>query len=348
MLLQKGVGEFFGLDIGTTAVRVVQLARVGAQKWTLVHYAHVPIDPKTAEGETDEAKRRLSEAVTTAIGQSGVKTKNVAIGLPSNKTFVTVVDMPKVPDVELNGMIKYQADEFIPMASDDVKVDWRVLGAAQGDVSKQEVLLASTPSTFVEARLDVLENLGLNVIAAEPDSLAMLRAVETEQQEGVRVVVDFGETSTDVAVVYDGMPRLVRTIPNGLMALEAAVVQTLAVEREQAHQFIMKFGLGADKLEGQVVRALDPVVAGFVSELRKSIGFFENRYPGVRVSDIAIAGIAGVIPGLSQYVSTKIALPVANVDVWQGIATGQYGQTLSAVQAEFPVAVGLAQRGDRV
>ncbi len=348
MLLTKGVGEFFGLDIGTTAVRVVQLARAGAQKWTLLHYAHVPIDQKTAEAETDEAKRRLSEAVTTAIGQSGVKTKNVAIGLPSNKTFVTVVDMPKVSDAELSGMIKYQADEFIPMASDDVKVDWKVLGPAQDGATKQEVLLASTPNGFVETRLDLLESLGLNVIAAEPDSLAMLRAAEAGQQNTVRLVVDFGETSTDVAVVYEELPRLVRTIPNGIASLEMAIVQTLSVEREQAHQFILKFGLSTDKLEGQVVRALEPVIAGFVSELRKSIGFFENRYPGVKVSEIVISGMAAAIPGLSQYIGTKIVLPVTVVDVWQHIATGQYSEPLSAVKAEFPVAVGLAQRGDRV
>lgn len=348
MLLTKGVGEFFGLDIGTTAVRVVQLARAGAQKWTLMHYAHVPIDQKTAEAETDEARRRLSEAVTTAIGQSGVKTKNVAIGLPSSKTFVTVVDMPNVSDTELQGMIAYQTEEFIPMASDDMKVDWKKLGPAMNDASKQEVLLASTANGFVEARLELLESLGLNVIAAEPDSIAMLRATEVTDQQTVRLVVDFGDVSTDVVVLYQGMPRLVRTIPNGIAALELAVVQTLSVEREQAHQFIVKFGLSADKLEGQVVRALEPTIVGFVSELRKSIGFFENRYPGVKVGEVVVSGVGSSIPGLSHYLQTKIALPVTDVDVWRSIATGSYGDALHAVKAEFPVAIGLAERGDKI
>ena len=86
MKIKKGLGEFFGLDVGTNAVRAVQLAR-SAGGWALVRYGYTPLDTKTAEGNSPEQRRRLGEAIMTAIGQAGIKTPNVAIGLPSNKTF---------------------------------------------------------------------------------------------------------------------------------------------------------------------------------------------------------------------------------------------------------------------
>ena len=43
MKLSKGLGDFFGLDIGTNAVRVVQLAQTSSG-WSLVHYGYAPVD----------------------------------------------------------------------------------------------------------------------------------------------------------------------------------------------------------------------------------------------------------------------------------------------------------------
>ena len=91
MKIQKGMGDFFALDIGTNAVRVLQLAASGQGSWNLVAYGYVPVDHKITASDSPEARRRLGEATMTAVGQSGIRTKNVAIGLPSSKTFTTVI-----------------------------------------------------------------------------------------------------------------------------------------------------------------------------------------------------------------------------------------------------------------
>ena len=43
MSLLSGVSDFFGLDIGTTAIRIVQLGGTGPTK-TLLRYGYVPIE----------------------------------------------------------------------------------------------------------------------------------------------------------------------------------------------------------------------------------------------------------------------------------------------------------------
>lgn len=347
-LIKKGVGDFFGLDIGTNGVRVVQLAPTGSGKWSLQHYGYAPVDIKTALGDSPEARRKLGEIIMTTVGQSGIKTKNVAINLSSTKTFVTVVDLPPASEADLKNTIKYQIDEFIPMPMDDAKVDWAPLGQSLHDPTQQEVLLASTAETYAEDRLELVESLGFDVIAAEPDSLAMLRSVMTPGRPDAQVVVDIGEQSINVAIVYGGAPRLVRTIPNGLETLIRAVSQNLGVQEDQARQFVLKFGLAPDKLEGKVVHAIESTLDGFVSEVSKTIKFFQTRYASLAVGEISLVGYASTIPALDQYVAAKTGIKTAIANPWQFVAVPAGDQNLSMVASEFAVAVGLAQRGGAV
>ena len=124
--------------------------------------------------------------------------------------------MPKVPDQELKAMMKYQIDQYIPMSLDEAEVDWALLGDSLRETDKYEILLTSAAKTYAEERLELVEGLGFNVIAEEPDPIAMVRALAPSDIQDARLILDMGESSTDLAVVYGGVPRLIRTIPTGL------------------------------------------------------------------------------------------------------------------------------------
>jgi len=344
MKLIKGTGDFFALDIGTNSVRVVQLSGSGGN-WSLVHHAYVPVDSKITNSDSEESKRRLGEVIMTAVGQSGIKTKNVVIGLPSSKTFTTVIDVPNSSDAELKAAMKYQIDQYIPMSIDEAKVDWALLGPSLRAQNQQEVLLSSVAKNYSEERLEIVESLGLNVIAAEPDPIAMIRALTPQGNQGTVVLLDMGEMSTDIAIIYGDAPRLIRTIPTGLSSLVKAAVQNLSVQDDQARQFILKFGLAPDRLEGQVLRALESTLDNFAAEITKSIKFFEARYPNVPVSGALVAGFGAAIPQFDMYLSGKIGKPVQFGNPWQNIGMSSSDQQqLGPVSIEFATAIGLAKR----
>ena len=348
MALLEGVGDFFALDIGTNAVRVVQLANSGQDSWTLLHYGYAPVDLKTTSANSKESERRLGEIIMTAVGQSGIKTKNVVIGLPSQKTFTTVIDVPMMAEAELRSTIKYQIDQYIPMAIDEAKVDWVLLGQSAHNPQQQEVLLASTANSYAEERLEFIEGLGLNVIAAEPDPIAMIRALLPSGIQDARLIIDVGELSTNLVVTYGDSPRLVRTIPTGIHSLVKAAVQNLNVQEDQARQFIVKFGLAPDRLEGQVYHAVENVLDGFAAELVKSIKFFQTRYPNTPVGGILLSGYASVIPKFGEYVTAKTGVASAQANPWQKVKVPQGDQQqLASIATEFAVGVGLAQRSNK-
>ncbi len=349
MKLYKGLGDFFGLDIGTNSVRAVQLARSGSG-WNLTHYGYAPVDSGISESDSPEAKRRLGEAIVATIGQSGIKTQNVAVGLPSSKTFTAIVDIPKVSEQELKASMKYQVDQYIPMSIEEAKVDWALLGDSLHATGQQEVLLTSVAKTYAEERLEFIESLGFNVIAEEPDPIAIVRSLAVPgDNQGAQMLIDIGEDSTDLAIVYGGLPRLVRTVPTGLRAMVRAAVQNLSVQDSQARQFILKFGLAADRLDGQVLRAIDGVLDGFTAELVKSIKFFQTRYPNLPVSGTLLTGFGASIPHMDSYISSKTSIQASMGNPWQSVSVSQSDQQkLAPVANEFAVAVGLAQRRNRL
>ncbi len=348
MKLIKGMGDFFALDIGTNAIRVVQLRKSGTG-WALEHYGYAPIDSKLTSSDSEEARRKVGEVIMTAVGQSGIKTKNVIIGLPSSKTFTTIIDVPMSSEAELKATMKYQIDQYIPMSVEDAKVDWALLGNSLRAQNQQEVLLSSVARQYSEERLELVEALGLNVIAAEPDPIAMVRALTVPGSTGAVLQLDMGETSTDIAIVYGDAPRLIRTVPTGIGSLVKATVSNLNVQEDQARQFIIKFGLAPDRLEGQVLRALEATLDSFAAEITKSVKFFETRYPSITVDSSLLTGFASTIPQFDQYLAGKIGKNVQIGNPWQGVQVSEGDQRqLAAVAMEFSTAIGLAKRGAEV
>jgi type IV pilus assembly protein PilM len=344
MKLFSSVGDFFALDIGTTSVRVVQLKQNG-DSWSLVKYGSAPVDIKVATSDAPEDQRRLGEVITNLLTQAGITTRNVVAGIPSNKTFATVVDLPDLPPQELASTIKYQAEQFIPMAIDEVKIDWAILGKSLRDPAKIEVLLASVANKFSEGRLDMIEGLGLNVVALEPDSLALVRSLVPLGSKDAHMLVDFADFTTDIVIVLDGAPRLVRSIPVGMQTLVKAAMQNLNIDNAQATQFILKFGLYPDRLEGQILKSLDATLEQFAAEVTKSAKFFQSRYPNIPISSVVLSGYALNIPAYGEYIATKTGLATVAGNPWGNVKfSADLRDSLQQLAPQFAVAVGLAER----
>jgi type IV pilus assembly protein PilM len=344
MSILSGVSNFFGLDIGTTAIRVVELSGSGAVK-TLARYESAPVDIKISQSDSKADQQRLMQAVQELLGRANISSRNVAVGLPSQKVFTAVVDIERLSPSELSKTIKYQADALIPTPLAQSKLDYALLGDSPVDKTKVEVLISSVPNEFVEKRLDMLESIGLNVIAFEPDNLALTRSMLALDATTPQMVLDVGSISTDLVITMNGAPRLTRSIPTGVQAIVNAAMQNLSIERQQAEQFVFKFGLSKDKLEGQIFSAIISTVDLLVSEIDKSIKFFNTRYADTKIDRIIVTGGASALPELPLYIANKFGVGVEIGNAWRNVAFPPQRQNeLLTVSNHFGVAVGLAER----
>lgn len=346
MSLLSGISDFFGLDIGTTAIRMVEL-RGGGRFKALVKYAYVPIDSKISMSDSKADQQKLVAIIGDLLTQAKVTSTNVAVNVPSQRVFTTVVDMDRLSKDELAKSIRYQADSLIPTPVAESKIDWALLGDSPADKNKVEVLLSSVPNKFIEDRLDVLESMGLNVIAFEPDNLALVRSLVAVDATLPQMVIDIGHKNTDLVISMNGTPRLTRAIPTGTEALVRSAMQSLNIDEKQAEQFVFKFGLGKDKLEGQVYQAIIGTVDLLTSEIDKSIKFFQTRYAGSKLDRIIVTGGASALPEFPLYLANKFGLNVEIGNAWRNVSFAPDRQNeLLAVSNQFGVAAGLAERSE--
>lgn len=344
MKVSRGLTHFFGLDISTSAIRVVQLSAT-SNGWNLMHYGHASVDPRIVSSDSAEARQRLGESILTVVEQSGIKTNNVAVGLPSTRTFTTIIDVPKVTHQELTAMMKHQIDQYIPGIS-SAEVSWAVLGDSLRDKRQYEVLLSSTSKDYAEQRMELVEALGFDVIAEEPDTIAMARSLTPQGAQDARLILDMGNDSSDLVVMYNETPRLVRTIPIGLAALVQAAARNINDGKEdQVRQLILKFGLSPNQLEKQIFDAISDVMASFMKEVTQSIKFFQTRYPSLTIGAIHLSGFSAVIPEMGAYMSVETNISTKLASPWQRVSMSAGDESrLKPVASEFAVAVGLAQR----
>lgn len=346
MSILSGVSEFFGLDIGTNAIRVVQLTGTGTSR-SLAQYGYAPVDPKLTLSDAKADQQKVMQVVRDLLTQTRISTKNVAVGIPSQRVFTTVVDIERLAPAELAKTIRYQADSLIPMPLAESKIDWAMIGDSPADKAKVEVLLSSVPNTFVEGRLDMVESIGLNVIAFEPDNLALTRAMLAPNAATPQIVIDISSKSTDIVITIAGVPRLTRSVPTGSEAIVRAAMQNLNIDEKQAQQFVFKFGLTKEKLEGQIYSSIISTVDLIVAEIDKSIKFFNSRYSGLKLDKIIVTGGASSLPEFPLYIANKFAVNVEIGNSWRNIVfPAQKQNELLSVSNYFGVAAGLAERSE--
>lgn len=342
-LLDKDT-NFFGLDIGTTAIRCVQLKKDSQGAHKLVTYGEVGIEEKISKSESKQDREKVANTIKQLLKDARVSTSNVVAGLPSQKVFTSIISIPSVEEKELPEAIRYQADQYIPMPVEEAQLDWAVLNHDENQ-KKMDILLVATQKKNTEDLLYLLESINLDVQAIEPDAIASTRSLVGGASNSVVALMDVGANSSDLAVAYKRSPWVMRNAPVGGNTLIKVASQNLNVDFEQAGQFVRKFGMTKTKLEGQVYNALKPSVDSVVEEVSKSIQFFNSRYRNEQVEKVVLTGGVSGWPDFPVYIADSLNLPVEIGNSWINVSYPANQQNaLMDISTRFAVASGLAQR----
>jgi type IV pilus assembly protein PilM len=334
--------EYFGIDIGSSGIRLVQLRKSGS-KPTLVTYGSVPVVDGSTSTDSPADISKVAAMVKQLVKSAKVSATHVVAGVPSSKVFASVITTPKLSQQELGKAIRLQADQYIPMALKDVKIDWAVLGPGRTD-AEQEVLLVAAPNTVTEKYVSLFSQAGLELIALEPNAVALARAVVQSNDLAV-IVLDIGGFTSDITIVQANMPKLIRSVNVGARVFVKSVAQNLGLDETQADQFTRKFGLTQTKLEGQVYKAIKPSLDQLVGEIDKSVKFFTGQYPDAKLEKLVLTGGAIGIPELATNIATATGLNVEVANSWLKVGYhADLQNTLMGLSSEYGVAVGLAER----
>ncbi|RZS89415.1 type IV pilus assembly protein PilM [Motilibacter rhizosphaerae] len=293
-----------GLDIGTTAVRVVQVAeRRGRLRVTRMGEVALP-PGAVREGEVVD-----SAAVAAAIRQLWAEvrpsSKRVGLGLASRRVVVRQVDLPSMPVDELRASLPFAVGDLIPMPTDAAMLDfWPVEERDAGGGSVVRGLLVAAAKQAVDDAVGAVQAAGLTPVSIDILPFALLRALHSgapqDAPPAVEALVDIGADVTSMVVHSAGRPLFVRSLLRGGAAATEAIATRLAVDFATA-EALKRGDLAPPDVEtGEAVRALlDESAAEVALEIRNSLGYYAATAGGSSpVERVVLSGGGALLSGL--------------------------------------------------
>lgn len=240
-----------GIDVGSTAVRVAEVAAGDVP--VVVRAAQVPLAPGAVEAGEVRQLEAVTEALREVLSKSGVKTKQVYLGVGNQRVIVREVVLPWLPEKELRDTLAFQVQEFIPMATDEAVLDFDPLGELdRGGHRMQRILLVAAHKGMINALVDAALAAKLDPIGIDLTPFAVIRAVGTGEEgldldaSGDEAIIDIGAQITSICVHDRGITRFVRMLPSGGRDITLALASNLGIDDNLAER--LKRGEGSEPI----------------------------------------------------------------------------------------------------
>jgi type IV pilus assembly protein PilM len=335
-----------GLDIGSHSIKAVQLSG-SLENPVFVAAGQIETPKKASDqvslADSDESVAAVANAIKTLHKEAHFSTSKVVTALSESHIFTRVVELPALKQSEIKEAITWEAEQYVPVPINEVKLDWQVLGNVSR-TGKVEVLLVAAPISLVDRTMKIIRAANLNPISLETETTAVVRSL-VQRIEGAptTLVLSIGASTTDLSIVSTGRISFTRSIATGGQALARGVAQELGFELDQATEYMKTYGLDPTSLEGKVMQAIKPIFDVIVNEIRRVLAYYANKHPELPVKRVVVTGGAAKLPGLVIYLAEALGLEVQVGNPWEGISLpGQVAKKLADDATSYAVSVGLA------
>lgn len=349
-VLNPKARPLLGLDISSSAVKLVELSANGKDGYRVERYA-IEVLPKDAVSDGNIANlEAVVDVVKRAWKRLGTSTRNVAMALPTSAVITKkIVVQSGLREEDLEVQVESEANQYIPFSIDEVNLDYQVLGPAPSSPDEDEVLIAASKKERVEDRVAVADAAGLKVVVIDVESFATLSAFELIERQlpdagknQVVALIDVGATVMNLTVMRNGVQVYAREQAFGGAQLTLDISRHYGMSLEDAEAAKRVGNLP----EGYEVELLNPFMENLALEVSRALQFFFTSTQFNKVDHVVLAGGCAVIPGIDEVVATRtqfntlIANPFANMLLSDRVRA----RNLLADSSSLMVACGLALR----
>jgi type IV pilus assembly protein PilM len=345
-----GPPKILGIDIGTTAIKAIELAREGgviklATYGILENYGHLErINDAIQTSSLKILDEVTAEMLKKLLFEMKPSTRNCAMSIPIFSAFVALMDLPQLSQKELEQAIPFEARQYVPIPISEVALDWQVLGPTPGqEGQKVQVLLVAVPNDTIVKYQRIAELSGLNLKILEVETLAATRAI-VGPDPSTLVLVDIGSRATVISIVDEGYVRITRSIDTAGGDLTQVIANGLNISPIRAEMLKKSRGLLAGVGEENLALLMTPLLDVIISEIQKISALYLERTKR-EAKKVILAGGSANIPGLREYFERELAKEVL---IGNSFSQLQYPTALAPIlntlSPTFAVAIGLALR----
>lgn len=348
-LFQKKQPPLLGLDISSTAVKLLELSQSGG-RYRVESYAVEPLPLNSVVEKTISDVEAVGEAIKRAVKRSGSKTKNAAVAVAGSAVITKIISMPaSLSDEDMASQIELEADQYIPYPLEEVNIDFEIMGKSENDDERVDVLLAASRSENVDVRIAACEIGGLKAAVVDVEAYAMENAAGLlasqlpERGVGKTVaIIDIGATMTTLSVLHDNKIIYTREQVFGGKQLTEEIQRRYGLSYEEAGMAKRQGGLP----DNYVPEVLEPFKEAMAQQVSRSLQFFFSSSQYNSVDHIVLAGGSASIAGVDELIEAKLGTntTVANPFANMSLSPRVKAQTLSNDAPALMISCGLALR----
>lgn len=353
--------EAFGLDISDLSLKMVKLKRKG-RFFKLASFGEEKIKEGVIQGGEIKSEKALIKAIQKVFFScqgERVKTKHVVASLPEEKAFLQVIQMPKISEEDLKSAVIYQAENYIPLPIEEVYLDFQTVRPVYNHLDHQDILITAMPKKIVDSYWFCLKKAGLEPLALEVESQAIVRAlIKNETSYQPILIIDFGQTRTSFIVFSGYSLRFTASIPVSSQNFTYIISKNLDVNLNEAEKLKLKYGIEMKKggKGREIFEALIPVLTDLVQQIRKCLSYYlthashEHLAPNgdEGVEKILLCGGGSTLKGFAEFLSLQLKIPVELGNPWLNILPKEEKEPNEMPKEKtlnYTAALGLALRG---
>lgn len=348
-LFRKKKPPLVGIDISSSAVKLLELSRSGDQ-YKVERYTVEPLSQNALAENAITDVEQVSRAVDRAVKRSGTKRRHAAVAVASSHVITKTITMPSgMREQELEQQIEMEADHYIPYPLEEVNLDFEVVGPSDVNPNEDDVIIAACRKEIVDDYIAVIEGPGLTPAVIDVDAFAMETAYSmiTPHLPGGGVgstvaVIDFGATTTHMNVMHNNRSVYTRDHAFGGKQLTEEIQRRYGLSYEEAG-LAKKVGGLPDNYQTDI---LQPFMEAMCQETMRALQFFYSSTQFNSVDHILLAGGCAQIAGVDELVANRVGVPTATTNPFSDmtLTSRVKPQMLSSDAPSLMVACGLAAR----
>ena len=348
MFFSKGK-TLVGLDIGSSAVKVVELKELGKGKgYQLLNVALERLSPEAIVDGAIMDAGLVIDTIQRAFSARKIKGSEVAIALSGHSVIIKKISIPATSEEELAEVIPWEAEQYIPFDVEDVNLAYQVLKGASGGEGNMDVLLVAAKKDKINDYTSVVSQAGRNPVLVDVDVFALQNCYEMNYDTDAgqsTALINLGASTTNVSILKGTTSIFWRDISVGGNHYNDAIRKELNLSFDQAES--LKRG---EEVDGIPVENVTPIIASvndFIgTEIQKTIDFFKNTTPGETIEKMVIAGGSSRVPHLREALAERFGVPVEPLNPFNRVSVGRgmSPEMVEELASSVSIAVGLAIR----
>lgn len=342
-----GSKQVVGLDIGSSAVKAVELKRSG-KELEVVRLGLETLAPEIVVDGAIVDTGQVSNTISRIFADRKIKTKNVATAVSGHSVIVKKLALQPMTDEDLEGAIQMEAAQHIPFDIGEVNLDYQILDSG-ADSPTMDVLLVAVKKDKILNYTNVVTLAGKTPTIVDIDAFALQNVYEYNYDppgELTVALLNLGASVMNINIVKGHTPLFTRDVSVGGNQYTDTLQKELDLGFEEAET--LKTGVTlpgiSDEARLPVLKSVSEII---VLEIQRTFDFFRATATGEHIRKIYVAGGSARIYGLTDLLQAELGLPVEQLDPFHRIrfdASGPVGEIVSSNPPRLAVAVGLALR----